>query len=183
MSELVNVTILFETEMLWKYGLAMETMRRESAEKFEESMVMLRYFIKRRTPVAFGGLRRSIDYEIEKVERNEFMGIVRSVEGNEGALTPWKYAWMVEEGTVPHWPPYEPIMRWVEGVLYPPWQEVNEITFMVSRHIARHGTPASHMFRDGEQDFEASNILETNMKEAADAAMKILTAPKPWWMF
>jgi len=199
MNEFVNVSILFETETLWKVGLAMGTMRRKGMEKFEESMITLQDMIRIRTPWASGELRRSINYEINETTPTDpygfktgligFEGVVRSMRPG-GVLAapvyfdPWTYLKFVEGGTAPHWPPWEPLLRWVRTVLNPPGM-VEELwtTFKIGRHISQKGTPGRHMFKLGEQEFEAGNILETNMKEAADEALEILTAPKPWWMF
>ena len=201
MSELVNVSILFNSDLLIDIGKSMEVMRRKQSEGFEKSLVELRDMIRWRTPYALGMLFWSINYEMREITKIGpygfamgtigFVGIVHSFKGEVwglGALAsytfyePWKYVAPVEHGTVPHWPPWEPMLRWVRNVLNPPGM-VEELwtTWKIMKYISQHGTVGAHMFRDGEQEFWDKNILKLNMQQAAEEGMKIITAEKPWW--
>lgn len=62
----------------------------------------------------------------------------------------WKY---LEEGTRPHWPPRNAILNWVEikPVIPRPDQNGikptnNQLAFLISRKIAKHGTEGTHGF-------------------------------------
>lgn len=63
----------------------------------------------------------------------------------------WKY---LEEGTKPHWPPRDAILRWVEikPVLPRPGRDgripsPSQLSFLISRKIAKFGTEGTHGFR------------------------------------
>lgn len=68
------------------------------------------------------------------------------------------YAAPVETGTRPHWPPMEPIMRWVRKKLLDTMtarfagskggeQEIKSRAFLIARKIARRGTEGHFMFQ------------------------------------
>jgi Bacteriophage HK97-gp10, putative tail-component len=96
--------------------------------------------VRQRTPVGVTGiLRASIaaDVTMGRSLNEAIRGRVFS-----GAQAP--YAIYVEEGTRPHWPPIAPLLLWARRVLG------NErLAYAVQRAIARRGTRARHMFRDG----------------------------------
>jgi len=46
----------------------------------------------------------------------------------------------IELGTRPHWPPIEPILRWVHLKLRPGRKQEKAVAFLVARKIAREGT-------------------------------------------
>ena len=61
----------------------------------------------------------------------------------------WKY---LEEGTKPHWPPRSAILRWIQvkPVIPRPGRDGHiptqeQLAFIISRKIAREGTPATHL--------------------------------------
>lgn len=61
----------------------------------------------------------------------------------------WKY---LEEGTKPHWPPRSAILRWIQvkPVIPRPGRDgriptQEQLAFLISRKIAREGTPATHL--------------------------------------
>ena len=63
----------------------------------------------------------------------------------------WKY---LEEGTKPHWPPRDAILRWVEikPVLPRPGRDgripsPSQLSFLISRKIAKFGTEGTHGFQ------------------------------------
>ena len=60
----------------------------------------------------------------------------------------WKY---VENGTRPHWPPRDAILRWIQIKHITPYQDRNgrlpspeSLAFLISRKIATVGTEGSH---------------------------------------
>ena len=75
------------------------------------------------------------------------------VEGDEMVLTfdlpsYWKY---VEEGTRPHWPPREPIAKWIEAKPVIPYPGRNgrlpspeQLNYLIRRKIATEGTIVTH---------------------------------------
>ena len=78
-----------------------------------------------------GTLKKSITSEV----RVFLMEIVTLLFGSNA-----KHAPFVHFGTAPHWPPPEPILRWVEKKINPPLEEIEEIAFLVARKIANEGT-------------------------------------------
>jgi len=201
--KLVNVSILFNSDLLIEIGKAMETMRKKQREGFEKSMVELRDMVRSRTPYALGMLYWSIDYAIREITRKGpygfatgpigFVGEVRSWKEDIGGMghmsrytfyEPWKYAPSVEHGSVAHWPPFEPLMRWIRTVLNPPniFEEARAY-WGIGRNIAKYGMSGRHMFKLGKQEFEDKNILEQNMKQAAEEGIAIISAERPWWAF
>jgi len=196
MAALVNVSILLNSDLLINVGKAMEVMKTKQSEGFEKSMVELRDMIRSRTPRATSELYHSINYQMREIMMIEprgfapwtigFIGEIRSMYPGAGGATlsfgPWAYVSPVERGSVRHWPPFEPLLRWVREVLSPGEDEVGT-TFRVARHISKVGTPSRRMFELGEQEFEDKNILEQNMKQAAEEGMAIISAERPWWAF
>lgn len=72
------------------------------------------------------------------------------------------YAAVVEFGSRPHWPPREPIIRWVKKKFGKNLgeAEVKSAAFLVSRAISRRGTSGHFMFqRAFEQNQEAAERL------------------------
>ena len=76
-----------------------------------------------------GGLQQSVYAKV----LSSFKGIV---------YVGKKYGIFVEKGTRPHWPPPEPIEKWARIKLGQPG-----LGFVISRKIARVGTPAHPFFR------------------------------------
>lgn len=68
------------------------------------------------------------------------------------------YAGAVEAGSRPHWPPEDPIKRWVERVINPPEDEVDGITYAIRKKIAEEGTDPVYMVKDNLERMQA--ILE-----------------------
>lgn len=87
------------------------------------------------------------------------------------------YAAFVHEGTKPHWPPMEAIRRWVELVLNPPENEVDRVTFLVARKIARFGTKPVPFLKDaGEVVFAA---LEADLQRKIQEAFAQMSVAPP----
>jgi len=93
------------------------------------------------------------------------------------------YGAMVEFGTKPHWPPWIQIRAWAAKKL--PFAlspaEIDMATWRISRKISKVGTRARYMFRDARQEFMSSGVMERNIKEAADRAIRAATVEGPWW--
>ena len=96
---------------------------------------MVEYFQKNNINVS-GYLRNSITSEVRR-EAERIMGIT-------GTNT--KYAIFVHQGTRPHWPPIQPIKRWVIRKLGISGKDVPKVIFLVRRKIAEKGTPAKPFF-------------------------------------
>lgn len=106
-----------------------------------------------RTPFAFGFLRNSFMQKVFKRGR-DIIGQVRSTS---------PYAWPVEEGSKPHFPPIAPIELWVRRKLQVK-ENAKAIAFMIARKISIHGTKAVHMVRDTFR--EKQRPIESNYKQA-----------------
>lgn len=59
------------------------------------------------------------------------------------------YAAAVELGSRPHWAPIAPLQDWVRHKLGLSGEEAEAAARAIQFKIARHGTQAHHMFRDG----------------------------------
>ena len=97
--------------------------------------------------IASGDLMRSISTEIE------VRGTTYIVWLNLADY--WKY---VENDTKPHWPPKEPIDRWISVKPVIPRPGANgkiptteQLSFLIRRKIATEGTQGSHDLRDTER--------------------------------
>lgn len=66
-----------------------------------------------------------------------------------GVGTSLSYAAPVEDGSKPHWMPIEPLEDWVTRKLGLHGDEAKRVAGAVRFKIAKEGTPAAHMFRDG----------------------------------
>ena len=66
-----------------------------------------------------------------------------------GVGTSLSYAAAVELGSKPHWAPLAPLQDWVERKLGLSGEEAEGAARAIRFKIARHGTKAHHMFRDG----------------------------------
>jgi len=106
-------------------------------------MALTKRRVQQFTPVgATGELRRGISWEVTKSRE--------AIEGRVTVTGPaLSYVEPVEFGSRPHWPPVEPIRYWVLRVLGVPAEEVSRVAFLVSRKIARIGTPKFRMFEQG----------------------------------
>ena len=87
---------------------------------------------RRNAPVDTGRLRASITPEL-RVSGVNVLGVVG---------TNVKYAAAVELGSKPHWMPKAPLRQWVSRVLRKKGAELESVTFLIQRKIARKGTKA-----------------------------------------
>ena len=101
--------------------------------------------VRKRTPVNTGRLRASITHDVQ--------GLGAKMQGVVGSAV--KYAPAVEEGTDPHWPPYEAIEYWVRRKLRPPASQLYVVTRGVQQAIARAGTRGAHMFQEALEESQA----------------------------
>jgi hypothetical protein len=77
------------------------------------------------------------------------------------------YGMPVETGTRPHWPPREPILRWVKHKFGVDGKEAESIAFLVARKIAKRGTPGHLMFERAfvKLEEDALGIMEREITE------------------
>ena len=83
-----------------------------------------------------GDLQDSITSEVHR-EAMKIMGITG---------TNMEHAIFVHEGTRPHWPPVDPIKKWVMHKLGISGKEVSNVTFLVRRKISKVGTKGRPFF-------------------------------------
>lgn len=112
----------------------------ELAPAIVEGQLLLEREVSERTPSFQGLLRDSIGAEPLEVRGT-------TVSGSVG--TALAYALPVELGARPHMPPVEPLVDWVRRKLGKGGKEGRGVAWAVARKIAKKGTPAHHMFRDG----------------------------------
>jgi hypothetical protein len=109
-----------------------------------------------RTPEHLGTLRSAF-----------IPSVTRLVDAVFGQLrNPLPYALPVEMGTRPHWPPYAPILAWVEAKLGLDGDEAESAATGIQRKIARFGTPGYGMVRFALIDGASTIVGE--FEEAAD---------------
>jgi hypothetical protein len=106
-----------------------------------EAELLLEREVRERTPSSGAGTLRDSIGALPVT----FSGL--SFEGGVG--TALSYAAPVELGSRPHRPPVEPIAEWVARKLGKRGQEGRKIAWAIAGKIARDGTPARFMFRDG----------------------------------
>lgn len=89
------------------------------------------------TPVNVGMLRAGWQTKVDVVGgRAEVLGRV---------FNPLSYAWPVERGSRPHWPPIEPLVLWAKRKFSVTDKEARSIGFLVARKISRVGTSGAGM--------------------------------------
>ncbi len=125
-------------EVRRRFSQAPQVIERYTRQFMRRALPLLQGEVRKRTPVNTGRLRASIGYEVR--------GVGAKVQGIVGS--PVKYAPAVEEGTDPHWPPYEQIEYWVRRKLQPPKSQLYVVTRGVQQSIARAGTRGAHMFQE-----------------------------------
>ena len=89
-------------------------------------------YLERKNINVSSDLMKSVVSEVEKVKDG-----LRLQFGSNA-----KHAIFVHEGTKPHWAPVKPIRQWVRKKLNKTHGELDKVTFMVRRKIAREGTKA-----------------------------------------
>lgn len=90
-------------------------------------------------PVNTGTLRQGVQTEVT--------GTAVDLTGR--VFNPLPYAVPVETGTVPHFPPIDPIQLWVERKLGKSGAEARSVAFLIARKISVQGTKATRFFETG----------------------------------
>ena len=144
----IDIKGLAELQAAWKK--APQICREELERAMYEADALIEREVKELTPSGAsgggaGGLKGSITSEIQ-VSENNVIGIVG---------TSMNYAVPVELGTVPHFPPIEPLIDWVRVKLGVSEHDARGVAFLVARKISRTGTKAVHMFGRGFDAVEA----------------------------
>lgn len=98
----------------------------------------------------------------------------------------WKY---VEEGTRPHWPPRDAILRWVEIKPVIPRPDANgriptteQLAFLISRKIAKKGTTGTHDLQETTDTllgYYEERIAEALGRDTFAYIEKVLQTPTP----
>lgn len=115
------------------------------------------------TPANFGLLRDAWGREVTAPMTSDVAVLGR-------VFNPSDYAPPVEYGSVPHWPPREPIQAWVESKLgVTDEAEARRVAFLVARKISKDGTPAFRMLATGWEQ-----TLEKMKKRYSDAFERIV---------
>lgn len=201
---MVNIEMKFRGKILVDTWDALRIFREEYLKGFKKSVKTLRGMVRARTPIgASGRLYHSIAYLVRDLTPISPFGFPTAPPEFEGKVyarsaaevtwgifaTPYeyicKYAAPVEFGSKPHFPPVygpESIHGWVTHVLpMMPKFEAVLVAWKIALKISKVGTRGRFMFRDARQAFVSQGILEKNMQEAADIAIKKATVEMPWW--
>jgi hypothetical protein len=113
---------------------------REAAGAMQTIVETMAAEVRQRTPVgATGILRASINTRV-----TTGTSLVEAIRGEVFSSSQAPYAPYVEYGTGPHWAPIGPLLLWARRVL-----GHARAAYAVQRAIARRGTRARHMFREG----------------------------------
>lgn len=139
----IEIDVSQVLQLAKKYDLAKGIVTKETLRTMHKAIAVIKPNVKRYTPVgATGELHQGVE-GIITTARDIVEGRVTVVGTAAGYVEP------VEFGSVPHWPPVEPIRLWVRRVKGTPPEEVPRVAFLVSRKISRIGTPAFKMFQQG----------------------------------
>lgn len=121
-------------------GEAAEITAEETRAALEYGLVTIQAAIVPLTPIDQGFLRHGVQTSLTGEPLNQTGRV----------FNPLAHAWPMEDGRLPGaWPPRGPIEAWVRRKLHVPEGDVRSVAFLVARKIARDGTKAAHMFRDG----------------------------------
>jgi hypothetical protein len=134
----------------------------EMTAAMNEAVHVVEGEVKERTPVGAAG-RGSFSQFLAQTITTDVTADAAGVTGEVG--TDVAYAPYVEEGTAPHWPPFQPLYEWVAyshkfgvysirsrrrlGGRAQIEAENRAITRRIQAAIARRGTKGAYMFRDG----------------------------------
>lgn len=127
---------------------------------FGTLMAYLQREAQENTPTAAGTLRSGWTVDVQTLTQ---------LDAVFGRLTnPLPYALPVELGTRPHWPPYEPILNWVEQKLNLSGDDAEAAARGLQRKIASVGTPGYGMAR-----FALADGRSTIAAELGECAQRI----------
>lgn len=130
----------------------------EYKTKFEE---LVKTKIQKKDKIASGNLLASISTKIE-VDGSVYTVILNSLD----------YLKYLETGTKPHWPPTEPILRWVKDKRLPTRELTGDkslptekqLTYLVCRKIAKEGTEKNFIIAETIE--ELNEIYLKRLQEA-----------------
>ena len=130
----------------------------EYKTKFEE---LIKAKIQEKDKIASGNLLASISTKIE-VDGSVYTVILNSA----------NYLKFIETGTKPHWPPTEPILRWVKDKRLPTRELTGDksqptekqLTYLVCRKIAKEGTEPNYIIAETIE--ELNEIYLKRLQEA-----------------
>lgn len=99
----------------------------------------------------------------------------------------WKF---LEEGTRPHWPPRDAILKWVEIKPVLPRPDGNgriptpqQLSFLISRKIANEGTQGTHGFektREAIVPFYVEELEKAFNEDVGFYLMKVFSMDEKW---
>ena len=132
----------------------------EYKTKFEE---LIKTKIQEKDKIASGNLLASISTKIE-VDGSVYTVILNSL----------NYLKYLETGTKPHWPPTEPILRWVKDKRLPTRELTGDkslptekqLTYLVCRKIAKEGTEPNYIIAETIE--ELNEIYLKRLQEALE---------------
>lgn len=130
----------------------------EYKTKFEE---LIKTKIQKKDKIASGNLLASISTKIE-VDGSVYTVILNSL----------NYLKYLETGTKPHWPPTEPILKWVKDKRLPTREYTGDkslptekqLTYLVCRKIAKEGTEPNYIIAETIE--ELNEIYLKRLQEA-----------------
>ena len=132
----------------------------EYKTRFEE---LIKTKIQEKDKIASGNLLASISTKIE-VDGSVYTVILNSL----------NYLKYLETGTKPHWPPTEPILRWVKDKRLPTRELTGDkslptekqLTYLVCRKIAKEGTEKNYIIAETIE--ELNEIYLKRLQEALE---------------
>ena len=132
----------------------------EYKTRFEE---LIKTKIQKKDKIASGNLLASISTKIE-VDGSVYTVILNSLD----------YLKYLETGTKPHWPPTEPILRWVKDKRLPTRELTGDkslptekqLTYLVCRKIAKEGTEPNFIIAETIE--ELNEIYLKRLQEALE---------------
>lgn len=132
----------------------------EYKTKFEE---LVKTKIQKKDKIASGNLLASISTKIE-VNGSVYTVILNSLD----------YLKYLETGTKPHWPPTEPILKWVKDKRLPTREYTGDkslptekqLTYLVCRKIAKEGTEPNYIIAETIE--ELNEIYLKKLQEALE---------------
>lgn len=126
-------------ELTKAFKSAPEIVEKVGVRALTKATALLEREVKERTPFGVSGLLRD-SITAQQPYRSSFDGLVGVVS------SPLDYAVCVELGTKPHYPPLEPIKRWVLKKLGLPIVSVEPVARSIAWKIRAHGTKGARMF-------------------------------------
>lgn len=129
----------------------------------QEFVAEIKMRITEEDAIATGDLLNSIGFELEEDEEGMFTLY----------LTHADYFHYVNENTKPHWPPKEPIAKWIEAKPVIPEERngklptVEQLNFLIRRKISEDGTQGHYFF-----ERVLNSLVETYYPQIVEAIYK-----------